>query len=111
MMTFDELTTMFQGQTLAQMVGLTGEDALRLTTKAYDLVQVGACDAACEIYEALATLNPHDADLWCALADVYERLDRPNEALVAWRTCLKVAPRHPLARQRLDRLSARHSGN
>lgn len=84
-------------QTLAQLTGITAEQADVIANMGCDLANSGRFDDARVVFEGMVTLNPHDAAAQAALGTVYQKLGRTDDALAAYDACLKLDPKHPVA--------------
>ncbi|MBI5482686.1 MAG: tetratricopeptide repeat protein [Deltaproteobacteria bacterium] len=97
----NEIEATFGGRTLAQMIGITGVDAVNIAEKGCDLLEAGAFDEAQHVFEGLVVLNPRDGATWASLGVVYEKQGRAADAKSAWATSLELDPSNKLARERL----------
>lgn len=91
------MNTSIEKQTLAEMTGVTAEQAQFIADIGCDLAQSGRLEDSRVIFEGLVTLNPKDASAQAALGTVYQKLGRTLDARKAYDACLALEPQHPVA--------------
>ncbi len=96
-----DIESLFGGRTFAQMMGISGSDAVKIAEQGCDLLEAGAYDEAQHVFEGLVVLNPRDGATWASLGVVYEKQGRAADAKSAWATSLEMDPSNRLARERL----------
>lgn len=72
-----------------------------------ELERDGALEAAAAMYELNEEHHPASASIPLALGRLYERMERPDRALAAYRRVLERNPDHAFARARVEALSGR----
>src|SRR5262249_56247321 len=82
--------------TWAEVEGITGAEAARIARSGVELAAAGRLREAALVFEALVELNPRDAGAHAALGTVYQKLERPDDALKAYGAALALDPPHPL---------------
>jgi tetratricopeptide (TPR) repeat protein len=65
----------------------------------------GDLEAAAAMYELNEEYHPESASIPLALGRLYERMERPDRALAAYRRVLERSPDHAFARARVEALS------
>lgn len=85
-------------RTLAEVTGMTAQEAATLARRGEALAQDGNLEAARVIFEGLVACNPKDAGAHAALGTLYEKLGRRHLALDAFDAALALSPGHPVAR-------------
>ena len=83
--------------TLAQLKGITAEDARIIARHACDLAAAGLLREARVLLEGMVALNPRDAAAHAALGTVYEKQGLTAEAHLSYDLALRHDPRHPVA--------------
>ena len=91
------MKTLNEGRTLAEVTGITAEQAEVIATMGRDLASTGHLDDARIVFEGLVALNPLDAAAHAALGTIYQKLGRLKEARASYDACLKLQPRNPVA--------------
>jgi tetratricopeptide (TPR) repeat protein len=64
-----------------------------LTTLGDEQVRAGQLPAAAETYREAASQSPRDPTLWELVGEIYTKLDKPGDALAAYRESLRVKDR------------------
>jgi tetratricopeptide (TPR) repeat protein len=83
--------------TWAEVEGMTFEQAQAIAQVGCELAALGRLEEARVLFEGLVEGNPKDASAQAALATVYQKLGRVEEALAAYTSALAQAPGHPVA--------------
>lgn len=73
-------------------------------TVAEDLARDGYIEEAITIYELNREYYPESLSIHSALADLYEQVDRVDEAVTSWERVLQLSPGHQEATERLAKL-------
>lgn len=76
--------------TLAQLEGLGAEDLYVIADMGYDLLEEGRLDEALSIFEGLNVYNPFDPYFHSVLGSIYQRLDRPEDALRHYESAVEL---------------------
>ncbi|MCI0669706.1 MAG: tetratricopeptide repeat protein [Myxococcaceae bacterium] len=94
----DTLTAVVRGEvTLAELQGLTYEQARAIAQVGCELSGAGRLEEARILFKGLVAMNPKDAGVHAALGTVYQRLGRNEEARASYDAALAQAPRNPVA--------------
>ena len=83
--------------TWAEVEGITAADAARIARSGVELAAAGRLREAAQVFEALVEMNPRDAGAHAALGTVYQKLERPDDALQAYGAALSLDAAHPVA--------------
>jgi Flp pilus assembly protein TadD len=83
--------------TLAELEGMTYEDAQECARVGVELAEAGRLEEARIVFEGLTASNLRDSAAWGALGTVYQKLGRAEDALAAYATCLRLDPLNPVA--------------
>lgn len=84
--------------TLAQYIGISGEQAQGIVSRGWDLVDVGDLDGAAAVFQGLIALNAKDAQATAALGSVFHQQGKVAEAMSAYDAAIKLDPNAVLAR-------------
>ena len=84
-----------------------GEDAHELCVKAQKLIAQDDCKRAVKILKEVLEDDARNERAWSLLGRAYLKLERPSDALFAYRRVLRLNPDDTLARMRADRLTMR----
>lgn len=85
-------------RTLAELTGLTAEQARQIAERGTGLAQAGRLEEARILFEGLVASNPRDDGAHAALGTLYEKLGRRDAALDSFDAALALCPEHPVAR-------------
>jgi len=83
--------------TWAEVEGVTAAEAARIARTGVELAAAGRLREASLIFEAMVEMNPRDAGAHAALGTVYQKLERPEDALRAYGAALELDRVHPVA--------------
>ncbi len=78
--------------TLAQLEGVTPQQAYAIASLGYEQFQQGKFETACALYEGLVALNPNDPYFHRVLGAIYMQMGRDEEALNEIQESLKKEP-------------------
>lgn len=84
-------------ETLAEVTGMTHEEALRIAREGEALARAGRLEEARVLFEGLVACNPRDAGGHAALGTIYEKLGRRQLAWDAFDRALALVPGHAVA--------------
>src|SRR5262245_17916769 len=83
--------------TLAELEGMTWEEAQGIAQVACDLAAAGQLDQARVLFEGLVAGNPKDSAIRSALGTVYQKLGREEEARAEYEAALQWDQGNPVA--------------
>lgn|SRR5690606_27749037 len=84
-------------QTLAEVTGMTQEQALEIARKGEALARAGRLEEAKVLFEGLVACNPRDPGCHAALGTLHEKLGQRQLAWDAFDRALALEPTHPVA--------------
>src|SRR5687767_11235614 len=94
----DRLQDLADGKiTLAELEGMTWEEAKAIAQVGCDLAALGRLEEAKVIFEGLVETNPKDSASRAALGTVYQRLHQNDDAMQAYDKALDQEPANPVA--------------
>jgi tetratricopeptide (TPR) repeat protein len=89
----ENIKRFFKGEmTLAQIMGVTLDEAYALAEYAYTMFEQGRTREARQIVESLVVQNPKDAYLHTLLGAIYWKLDMPEEAVEEYGYAIEMDP-------------------
>ncbi len=89
--TEDNIVRFLAGEiTMAELYGMTMEEAYGLATFGYKFYQEGNFHKALKVFEGLVTSNPYDAYFRTMLGAVYQELDMNDAALIEYNTAIEL---------------------
>ena len=83
--------------TLAELEGMTAEQAQEIAQTACELAEAGRLNEARTLFEGLTAVNPLDAAAHAALGTVQLKLGLAGDALASFDRALALVPEHPVA--------------
>ncbi|MBJ6765487.1 hypothetical protein JGU66_32440 [Myxococcaceae bacterium JPH2] len=83
--------------TLAQLQGITAEQARAVARVGCELSEAGRLEEARIVFQGLVATNPRDASAHAALGTVLQRMGRGDDALAAYNAALRLRLEDPVA--------------